>query len=153
MAKADALAEERPSLYQRDFVLWIEEQARLLRERRFAQLDLDNLIDEIEDMGHSNKKAIKNNLVVVLLHLLKHQVQPDHRSRGWMASIVEHRLRLRDDIEESPSLRNHARDVFDRAYSDARMRAQVETGLPIRTFPTICPYTLEQALDPEFLPE
>lgn len=155
MARADALTEERPALYERDFVLWLEEQARLLREGRFDQLDLDNLIDEIEDMGRSNRKAIKNNLVIVLLHLLQHQYQhqPEQRSRSWMASIVAHRQRLRDDLEESPSLRNHAGDVFGRAYADARVRAQVETGRRLRTFPAQPPYTLDQALDPDFLPE
>jgi hypothetical protein len=90
--------------------------------------------------------------VVVLKHLLKYQFQPRRRSRSWRASIVEHRQRLRDDFRTSPSLRGYARDVFVEAYADARVR-EPETGLPERAFPRDPPYTLEQTLDPEFLPD
>jgi hypothetical protein len=88
-----------------------------------------------------------------LTHLLKHQFQPEQRSSSWRGSIVEHRQRLRDDFEESPSLRPYAAAVFTRAYADARERASAETGLPPRSFPKSSPYTLEQTLDPTFLPD
>jgi Domain of unknown function DUF29 len=153
MARADPVAEDRRSLYERDFSLWLEQQAALLREGRLDQLDVVNLLEEIEAMGRKDRRAIKSNLVVLLAHLLKHQFQPDQRSSSWKASIVEHRQRLRDDFEESPSLRPYAAEVFARAYADARERASAETALPLRTFPKACPYTLEQALDPRFLPD
>jgi hypothetical protein len=146
------LNEDRPSLYEQDLCLWLAQQAALLREGRFAELDLANLIEEIEDMGRSAKKALKSNLIVLLTHLLKFQFQPEQRSGGWHGSIVEHRRRLRDDFEESPGLRPYAAEVFPRAYADAREQASAETGLPLRSFPKGSPYTLEQALDPKFLP-
>jgi hypothetical protein len=152
MARARPTSDEPDSLYERDLCLWLEQQAALLREGRFAELDLDNLIEEIEGMARRDKKAVKNNLVVLLTHLLKHQFQPEQRSSGWRGSIVERRQRLRDDFEESPSLRPHAAEVFVRAYGDAREQASTETGLPIRTFPASSPYTLDQTLDPKFLP-
>jgi Domain of unknown function DUF29 len=153
VARAEALGEERQSLYERDFCLWLEQQAALLREGRFDQLDTANLLEEIEAMGRKDKKAIESNLVVLLTHLLKYQFQPQHRSGGWRGSMVEHRRRLRYDFEESPSLRPHAAEVFARAYADAREQASAETGLPLRSFPKSSPYTLEQTLDPKFLPE
>ena len=153
MARADPLADDRQSLYERDFCLWLEQQAALLRERRFDELDLANLVEEIEAMARRDKTAIKNNLVVLLTHLLKHQFQPAQRSSSWRGSILEHRRRLRDDFEESPSLRPHATEVFLRAYADAREQASAETGLPLRSFPKSTAYTLEQTLDPKFLPE
>jgi hypothetical protein len=153
MARAKDVIQAKAPLYERDFCLWVDEQARLLREGRLEQLDLVNLIDEIEDLGIGAKKAVKSNLVVVLLHLLKHQFQPRHRSRSWQASIVEHRQRLRDDFRASPNLKGYARDVFVEAYADARARTLAETGLPAQDFPTDSPYSLEQALDPEFLPD
>jgi Domain of unknown function DUF29 len=152
VTRAEALADDRQSLYERDFCLWIERQAELLRERRFDELDLANLVEEIEAIARRDKKAIKNNLVVLLTHLLKHEFQPEQRSSSWRGSIVEHRQRLRDDFEESPSLRPHAAEVFARAYADARERASAETGLPLRSFPRSSNYTLEQTLDPKFLP-
>jgi hypothetical protein len=153
VARAEPLAEEQESLYERDFRLWLEQQAALLREGRLDQLDLANLIEEIEAIARKDKKAVKSNLVSLLTHLLKHQFQPEHRSSGWRGSVVEHRQRLRDDFEESPSLRPHATQVFARAYADAREQASAEARLPIRAFPKSSPYTLEQTLDPKFLPD
>ena len=99
-------------------------------------------------MARKDKKAIKSNLVVLLTHLLKLQFQPEQRSSGWRGSIVEHRQRLRDDFEESPSLRPHAAEVFARAYADAREQASAETGLPLRSFPALQP--LHAGTDPRF---
>jgi hypothetical protein len=153
VARAEASADDRQPLYERDFYLWLEQQAALLREGRVDQLDVANLLEEIEAMGRKDKKAVKNNLIVLLTHLLEHEFQPEQRSSSWRGSIVEHRQRLRDDLDESPSLRPHAADVFARAYADARERASAETGLPLRAFPKSSPYTLEQTLDPKFLPD
>lgn len=152
MARAPALAEKQ-SLYERDFCLWLEQQAELLREGRLSELDAANLLEEIESMGRKDRRAIKSNLTVVLTHLLKYQYQPDQRSGSWRASIVEHRQRLRDDLEESPSLVGYVGAVLDRAYADARMRALAETGLPAKQLPRTCPYTLGQTLDLDFLPD
>jgi hypothetical protein len=153
MARAKDTIRTEPSLYERDFYLWVEEQARLLRQGTFERLDVVNLVEEIEDLGIGAKKAVKSNLVVVLKHLLKHQFQPRRRSRSWQASIVEHRQRLRDDFQASPSLRGYARGVFDEAYADARARALAETGLAAQSLPDETPYTMEQTLDPDFLPD
>jgi hypothetical protein len=88
-----------------------------------------------------------------LTHLLKYQFQPEERSTSWLGSIVEHRRRLRYDFEESPSLRPYAADAFADAYADAREQASAETGRPLRILPRSSPYTLEQVLDPRFLPD
>jgi hypothetical protein len=153
LARAEALSDDRRSLYEQDFCLWVAQQTALLREGRFAELDLANLIEEIEAMARRDRRALKSNLVVLLTHLLKHHFQPEQRSSGWRGAIVEHRQRLRDDFEESPSLRSHAAEVFPRPNADARERARAETGLPLRGFPKASPYTLEQALDPRYLPD
>jgi Domain of unknown function DUF29 len=143
---------DRQSLYERDFYLWLKQQAALLREGRLDDLDVANLLEEIESMGRKDKKAIQSNLVVVLTHLLKYQFQPDQRSSSWRGSIVEQRRRLRYDLKESPSLRGHASAVFTEAYEDAREQASAESALPLRQFPKASPYTLEQVLDPKYLP-
>jgi hypothetical protein len=153
MARAAPVSEERQPLYEHDFSLWLERQAELLREGRLSELDVANLLEEIESMGRKDKKAIQSNLVVVVAHLLKYQFQPDQRSASWRGSIAEHRRRLRYDLAESPSLRAHAVAVFAQAYADAREQASAETDLPLAAFPEHCPYTLEQALGPQFLPD
>ncbi len=153
MARADPVTQERQSLYERDFYLWLEQQAALLREGRLDELDVANLLEEIESMGRNDRKAIQSNLVVVLAHLPKYQFQPDQRSSSWHGSIVEHRRRPRYDFEESPNLRGHASEVLAEAYEDAREQASAESGLPLQAFPKTSPYTLDQALDPQFLPD
>lgn len=153
MARAKEATQVETSLYDRDFCLWIEEQVRLLKERRLEQLDVVNLIDEIEDLGIHEKKAVQSNLVVVLKHLLKYQYQPRRRSRSWLSSIAEHRRRLRNDLATSPSLRPYASERFEECYQDGRRQALIETGLAPDALPSTPPYSLEQTLDSDFLPE
>ena len=153
MARAQALPNEGQSLYERDYCLWVEEQARLLRERSLGNLDVVNLIDEIEDLAINRKHAVTSNLVVVLKHLLKHPFQPRRRSRSWLSSIAEHRRRLRKELSDSPSLGPYAGEQFEECYRDAREQAAIETGLAKDALPSAPPYSLEQTLDPDFLPE
>jgi hypothetical protein len=74
-------------LYDQDFYLWIETTAKQLKEGNFAEVDLANLIEEIECMGRSEKRALKSNLVVVLMHLLKYKYQPSQRTNSWLSTI------------------------------------------------------------------
>ncbi|CAN1210304.1 DUF29 domain-containing protein [Tumidithrix helvetica PCC 7403] len=140
------------TLYDRDFAVWIETTVALLKANQFQQIDLENLIEEVESMGKSQKSAIRNNLIVVLLHLLKWQYQPERRSKSWRSSMIEHRRRLRDYFLDSPSLRRYLDEVFDRCYEDACKQAAIETGLDLKVFPKESPFTPDQSLDSEFLP-
>jgi hypothetical protein len=153
MARAKDAIRLDTSLYERDFCLWVEEQARLLREGRFDQLDIANLVEEVEDLGAGERRAVRNNLVVVLKHLLKYRFRSGRRSRSWLSSIAEHRRRLRDDLTTSPSLRPYARERFEQCYQDGRRQALIETGLAPDALPPAAPWSLEQALDPDFLPD
>ena len=145
-------APAKASLYDTDYYAWIEQQVALLRRGQTDAIDWVNLAEEVADMGRSQKQAVTSNLVVILTHLLKYHYQPEQRSNNWLGSIREHRRRLRDAFEDSPSLRRHAQAVFMKSYHDAREQAADETGLPLNAFPENCPYSLEQALDPAFLP-
>jgi hypothetical protein len=136
--------------YEQDFALWLEEQVELLRSGTFDRLDLENLIDELESMGRSD---VSSDLVVLLQHLLKHQFQPKRRSRSCLVTIEEHRQRLEENFEKSPSLLRYAEAHFPKAYARARRRAIVETGIAAERFPEEPPYALNQVLDPEFLPD
>jgi hypothetical protein len=152
MARAKDAVRTEPSLYERDFNLWVEEQVALLETGALERLDVANLMEEIADMARSQKRAIRSDLVVLLTHLLKWQYQSTNRSTGWAGSIVEHRRRMLDEIEDSPSLAGYPGAVFERCYRAAREQAAAETGLPKSRFPETSPYTVEQTLDPDFLP-
>jgi hypothetical protein len=153
MARAKDAIRPEPPLYERDFNLWVEEQVALLEAGALERLDVANLMEEIADMARSQKRAIRSDLVVLLTHLLKWRQQPDNRSTGWAGSIVEHRRRIWEEIEDSPSLAGYPGEVFERCYRAAREQAAAETGLPKSRFPESSPYSVEQALDPDFLPD
>ena len=152
MGKGSSLA--RPQqLYERDFYAWTVEQATALRSGQLRRVDLEHVAEEVEDMGKSQRRAVKSAATVILIHLLKYRYQPDHRSNSWRVTLREHRRRVRDDLADSPSLRPYTDRVFAECYRDARAAAADESGLSISTFPTMCPFTLEQAFDSVFLPE
>jgi hypothetical protein len=140
-------------LYERDYYAWTEEQAALLRAGHTVDLDLANLAEEIEDMGRSQRRAVKSALIIVLVHLLKYRFQPQRRSNSWRATLREHRRRLRDEFADSPSLRLYAESLLAECYQDACEEVADETGLPWETFPTACSFTLDQVLNRSFLPE
>jgi hypothetical protein len=152
MTMPQSIISNKSHLYDQDFYLWIETTAKQLKEGKFSEIDLENLIEEIECMGRSEKKAIKSNLIVVLLHLLKYKYQPEKRSNSWKGSIREHRRRLNEAIAESPSLKPYFQEVFSQCYQDARKQASDETGLSLETFNTNSPFTADECLNEEFLP-
>jgi hypothetical protein len=140
------------SLYDRDFYLWLQTTINILKEGKFAEVDLENLLEELESMGRSDKNALKSNLKVLLMHLLKYKYQPEKRTNSWRYIILEHRQRLRDTFKTSPSLYRFFEDIFNESYQDARELAADETGLSINLFPTESPFTVEEVLNPDFLP-
>jgi Domain of unknown function DUF29 len=140
------------SLYDQDFCLWAEQTAQLLRTREYGAIELEHLIDEVEDMSRSEKRALLSNARVVLLHLLKYQYQPEKRSSSWLSSIREHRTRLHDIFKASPSLRGYFQAMFDECYQNARKQAADETGLPLQSFPIESPFAVDDCLNEDFLP-
>jgi hypothetical protein len=140
-------------LYETDFYAWTQEQARLLRERRWSDLDLDNLVDEVESVGKSDKNQIESRLEILLAHLLKWKYQPGGRGTSWTATIFEQRGRLARLLKDSPSLREFYRQAVGNSYRAARLRAAKETGIAFALFPEDCEFTPEQVLKLEFFPE
>jgi Domain of unknown function DUF29 len=139
-------------LYDRDFFLWTREQARLLREKRLNDLDLENLAEEVESVGKSHKHKVESKLELLLKHLLKMRFQPERLTPSWKSTIREARSVLRKLFRDSPSLKAYAQDYFAEAHTEARHAAAEETGLELAAFPADCPFTLDEALDPDFHP-
>jgi hypothetical protein len=108
---------------------------------------------EIEDMGKEQADELERAYRVLLLHLLKWRFQPDHRSPSWRGSIVEHRRRALRLLERNPGLKPRRRAFFAAAYEDTRAQAAAETELPLELFPASPPFTLDEALADDFLPE
>ncbi|MGH7065761.1 MAG: DUF29 domain-containing protein [Stellaceae bacterium] len=141
------------ALYEEDFYAWTVEQSQLLRSGEFSQLDVENIVEELESMGRSDRREIESRLTVLLAHLLKWQVQIGFGSSSWSATIREQRDRIQDLLSESPSLRPVADSPRPALYARARRAAADETGLSEAAFPASCPFKSEQILAEDFLPE
>ncbi|MDB9440593.1 MAG: DUF29 domain-containing protein [Sphaerospermopsis kisseleviana] len=142
-----------PTLYETDYLQWIETTLSKLQNQDYTNVDWENLIEEIADMGRSERKSLKSNLIVILLHLLKWQFQPNQRSGSWESSIIEHRRRVQESLQDSPSLQPYLEEIFTECYTQAVKQAKAETGLPRESFPVICPYHLQQVISDDFLPD
>jgi peptidoglycan/xylan/chitin deacetylase (PgdA/CDA1 family) len=139
--------------YDTDFYTWTQTQAEALRTKNLAALDLEHLAEEIESLGIADEHAITRHLQRLVLHLLKWRYQPTHRTPSWRRSIRQSRDAIADRIERSPGLRDYPAGRLPLAYRRARRDAAEETGLPLTTFPEVCPWPLAQVLEEDFWPE
>ncbi|BAZ80498.1 DUF29 domain-containing protein [Sphaerospermopsis kisseleviana CS-549] len=122
------------SLYEQDYLLWIEDTVNKLRSRDIEGLDFENLIEEIESLGRSDKRELENRLEELLEHILKRKyVNMPDCYRRWVESIIKQRNGLRKLLKNSPSLKPYFSQVFDEAYAEALKI--VRNGYPQCEFP------------------
>ena len=149
------------NLYDRDLQLWIEQTIQQLQNHEFESLDIEHLIEELVDLGKSERNTLKSNLKILLAHLLKLKIQhdvPDSMKASWYSSVVEHRQRVLDNVADAPSLKSFLVEAVEKAYPDARKVAIKEGKLAkfgVRVpeesdYPMICPFSIEQILDEDF---
>lgn len=141
------------NLHETDFYGWTQQQAELLRKGKLSEVDVMNLIEEIEDMGGSEKRELESRLSVLFMHLLKWRYQPTHRGHSWRLTIAEQRNKIARRLRKSPSLKSSLEEIAADAYGDSRYGASRETGQALEVFPDECPWTLAQALDADYLPD
>ncbi|WP_250122463.1 DUF29 domain-containing protein [Chroococcidiopsis sp. CCMEE 29] len=141
------------SLYKTDFYAWTQQQIHLLKQQAWQSLDVQNLLEELADLGRRERQELRNRLSVLLGHLLKWQFQPQQRGNSWLATIREQREQLVLLLDENPSLKPYLSEALSIAYKLGLNLAVRETDLPYETFPSDCPYSLEATLDDAFLPD
>jgi hypothetical protein len=149
--------------YEQDFQLWIEHHITLLKQGRFNEIDAEHLIEELADMGKSNRHELESRLLVLIAHLLKWQIQlpmmktptiyQDYDGKSCRTTIIEQRSRIAYSLENMPSLKPKMPAAVTKIYPKAVAFAIKETQLPQEYFPAECPYTIEQLLDDDFYPE
>ena len=141
------------TLYDADLIAWAEEQVALLRSGQFSKIDLAHLIEEIEDVGASVKRELRHRMSLLLSHLLKWTFQPARRGASWHRTIREQRRAIERDIRKTPSLKTMLRDAdwLAEAFSDAVVKTLAETNL--EELPATIPWTMEQIMDHDFLPD
>ena len=135
--------------YEQDFGLWAEQMADLLASGRFAELDIENLVEEVRDLSKRERDRLLSSLRLILHHLLKWDYQPQKRSRSWHNTIGRERNNVSLYLEDSPSLSQYLnQDFLNKMYRVARSDAMRETGLE---FPSTCPYGIEDVLNRSIL--
>jgi len=139
------------TLYEQDFCEWSASQADHLRNKEMEQLDIENLIEEIESLGRSNKSSLSSYLSRLMIHLLKmkYAFEQKGNSKSWDSSILHSRREIRLLLKDSPSLNSYLLHIFNESYEDAREGASVETSLKMEMFPKECPWTIEEILKGE----
>ncbi|WP_413174066.1 DUF29 domain-containing protein [Anabaena azotica] len=139
------------SLYEQDYLLWIEDVVNKLRNRDIEDLDFDNLIEEIESLGRSDKRELESRLRELLEHILKRNyVNMPDCYRGWVESIIKQRIGIRKLLKDSPSLKPYFSEVFDEVYADALQI--VRKSYPQCYFPDTWPFSrdIEAMLNVDF---
>jgi hypothetical protein len=127
------------NLYNQDFALWIEATVKQLKSGDLSQVDLENLIEEVESLGKSQRKAVDNFLTRLLEHLLKrcYVVLPDCY-RGWEIEIRNFRKELKKEFKYSPSLKRFMIEILEECYREAL--EAVKEDYPDSNFPDVCPF-------------
>lgn len=144
--------DDPPTSIDEDEYRWWMEQTELLRQRRFGEVDLNSLIEELADVGNEKLHRLESSYRVLMVHLLKWQFQPRRRSRSWAGTIVRERTNIELYERRSPSLRRRAGEIVLSQYRYTLREAAAETGMPAEAFPAQCPYSLAQLRDFDWLP-
>lgn len=139
-------------LYEVDDVQWLEETIDLLKKQQFQQLDWENLIEELEDLGKEKKNAVASLLEQVIRHLLLLQYwtsELDYKQVHWQEEIYNFRIQLKRRL--TTNLRDYLETELTSIYQDTLGFVEIKTQNSI-TFPPECPYNLNQLLDIDWLP-
>ncbi|CAN1211655.1 DUF29 domain-containing protein [Tumidithrix helvetica PCC 7403] len=146
----DATYHNQATLYETDFHAWAFEQAKLIQQKRWQELDTLNLMEEIESLGKQQREQLENRLAVLLGHLLKWDLQPQLRTKSWKATIREQRRAVQKLIAKNPSLKPYLPEAISDGYTAGMDLVVRETPLDYKDLPKECPFTIEQIFDSTF---
>lgn len=146
----DAPSGDGRTRYENDVYGWVQEQIALLRAGRLDSLDLTNIVEELTDVGAEQYDKLESAVVIVLVHMLKWDHQPERRSRSWTQSIEEHRIRIGKQLRKNPSLKSRLAEALVDGYRVGRVKAAREMKRETRSLPTDCPYTWDDILNRPF---
>ena len=136
--------------YETDYNQWLKETVKHLQERNFEQVDWDNLIEEIESMGKSDRRALMSLLTRLIEHLLKLAYWQEEKKRSgnhWAAAIVNFRAQIQHRLEDSPSLRSELAAMYDKVYPVA-----IKSVSQLFSLNSDAHISLEQTLDDNWFP-
>ncbi|MGK7931783.1 MAG: DUF29 domain-containing protein [Microcystaceae cyanobacterium] len=137
--------------YETDFNQWTQDTVQQLREGRFDAVDWEHLIEEIEDMGKSQKRALESYLTRLLEHLLKLAYWQSERERSgnhWSSEVVNFRYQVHKRLKESPSLKPTLEGIYQEVLPVA-----IKSMSKLFSLPSDAHISLENALDDDWFPD
>jgi hypothetical protein len=140
------------TLYEIDDSLWLEETIELLKAKNFEALDLENLIEDLEDLGNEKKFRVASFLQQIIRHALLLQFwtrEREYNQAHWQAEIISFQYHLKRYL--TTNLRKYLEQEFEQIYFESRQYVRKKTDNQVN-FPDTCPYSLEELLDPNWLP-
>ncbi|MFN6187100.1 MAG: DUF29 domain-containing protein [Microcystis sp.] len=140
------------TLYEIDDYLWLEETIELLKKKRYEALDLENLIEELEDLGNEKRFRVASLLEQIIRHALLLQFwtrEREYNQSHWESELVNFQDQLNTYL--TASLRKYLEQEFDNIYQKALRYVRKKTNNQV-IFPDTCPYSLEELLDHNWLP-
>ena len=138
-------------LYESNYSQWLEETIKSLKSRQLGDIDYDNLIEELEELAKTEKRRVRSLLEQIIRHLLLYQnwhIEKPRNANHWAAEIISFRNQINEEL--TTNLRNHLAENINIIYSNALDYVKAKTKLT--NLPEICPYTLDQILDKNWLP-
>ncbi|KEF42552.1 MAG: hypothetical protein ER33_05755 [Cyanobium sp. CACIAM 14] len=135
--------------YEQDFYGWVEEQCAALRDRDSSRLDWSHLTEEPEALGRQEFRELVSRLGVLLAHLLKWEHQPERRCRSWFLTVREQRRAIASLLRRNPGLAARFNEAMEDGYDVGVDQALRETDLALRQLPAACPWSFEEALNPQ----
>ncbi|MEM9272297.1 MAG: DUF29 domain-containing protein [Cyanobacteria bacterium P01_F01_bin.143] len=137
--------------YEQDYYQWTQAMVKALKERDYLSLDWDNLIDEIDDMGKSQKRAIESLLMRLTEHLLKlkyWEAEKTRNTKHWRSEIVNFRILLNKRLKDSPSLKANLEDIYEDIFPGCKRSVSQLFDLPEQV-----ELNLTQVLDENWFPD
>ncbi len=136
--------------YADDLYTWVQEPVALRRAGRVDALDLDNIAEELSDVGLSECYRLQSAVEIILLHMLEWDHQPERRSRSWALSSAEHRERAQIQLRKSPGLKSSLDEIRHDGFRLARLGAARQMKRSPKTLPADCPYSRDEILNRPF---
>ncbi|AFZ34167.1 protein of unknown function DUF29 [Stanieria cyanosphaera PCC 7437] len=136
--------------YEEDYYLWTQTMVEKFKNKDYLNIDWDNLIEEIEDLGKSQKRAVESLLLRLTEHILKLKYWETERERNkkhWQSEVVNFLVLLRKRLKESPSLKNNLAEIYEETLLDSKRSMSKLFDLPEQI-----ELTLAQVLDEDWFP-
>lgn len=146
------VTENLKQLYEEDYFVWLEKNTEFLQKREFQLLDLENLVEELEALGNEKKHAVESYFTRIIQHLLLCEYWVSERDRNlshWIDQISNFRYEI--ELRLTTNLRHYLADNLGKCYQKACKLNSKKPNFNV-SLPAKCPYTLEQILDIDYLP-